>query len=325
MVNVVFSYSHADERLRNRLEVALATLKRVGGIETFHDRRITPGSDLDDGISALFERSDVILALLSPDFLASDYCYQREMGRALERHRDGTVRLIPIILRPCEWQQSPLGDLLALPEDGKPVSRCPDEDEAFLEISQGIRAALDEMQVRHLGEHGSGPQIRPNVQRGSPDPTIKGPLRPEPPRSSNLRIKQTYSEADRDRFKVEAFDFMARFFENSLEELKRRNPVIEASFRRIDAKQFTSKVYRDGEKVGFARVFMGTGVLTSGIAYASHESLHGGYNEMVTVRAFDDGMFLQSMGMSHRGGQEQRLTPEGAAELYWELLMKGLR
>ena len=84
-----FSYSHKDEELRNALEVHLAMLKRQGLIEAFHDRRIVAGEPLDEAIDAYLETADVILCLVSPDFIASEYCYSRAMGRALERHKAG--------------------------------------------------------------------------------------------------------------------------------------------------------------------------------------------------------------------------------------------
>jgi len=81
MAVVFFSYSHADEELRDQLEKHLTMLKRQGAIETFHDRRIPAGNEVDRSISAELERADVILLLVSPDFLASAYCYDIEMQR----------------------------------------------------------------------------------------------------------------------------------------------------------------------------------------------------------------------------------------------------
>ena len=89
MATIFFSYSHADEALRDRLEVHLSLLKRQGVIETWHDRRISPGEAIDRSIGTRLDTADVILLLVSPDFVASDYCYDVEMTRALERHERG--------------------------------------------------------------------------------------------------------------------------------------------------------------------------------------------------------------------------------------------
>lgn len=114
-------------------------LKRQEVISVWHDRRLLAGDELDNGISTHLEKADIILLLVSPDFLASEYCYSKEMLRALERHDSGDANVIPVILRPCEWQKAPFGKLLVAPVDGKAVTKWPDRDDAFLDITQAIR------------------------------------------------------------------------------------------------------------------------------------------------------------------------------------------
>ena len=97
MARVFFSYSHKDEALRDQLEVHLTLLKRQGLIEAWHDRRILAGSELDKSIASEMEASNIILLLISPDFIASDYCYATEMTRAMERHESRSARVIPIM------------------------------------------------------------------------------------------------------------------------------------------------------------------------------------------------------------------------------------
>lgn len=89
-------------------------------ITTWHDRRIAPGEDLHGQIDDHLNTADIVLLLVT-DFLASDYCYDVEMNRAMERHERGEARVIPVILRPCDWHGAPFGRLLAVPPDGKPV------------------------------------------------------------------------------------------------------------------------------------------------------------------------------------------------------------
>src|SRR3981081_1929616 len=103
MATLFFSYSHRDEALRDQLEKHLTMLKRQGFIETWHDRRITAGEPIDQAISSNLETAEIVLLLVSPDFLASDYCYEREMSRAIERHNHGSSTVIPVILRACDW------------------------------------------------------------------------------------------------------------------------------------------------------------------------------------------------------------------------------
>lgn len=136
-----FSYSHADEKLRDELAKHLRILERQGIIETWHDRRIEAGECWESEILKHLQTADIILLLVSADFLASDYCWDIEMKNALERHGTGTAKVIPVILRPCSWQDAPFGKLQALPKDGKPVVDWPSWDHAFLEVASGIMEA----------------------------------------------------------------------------------------------------------------------------------------------------------------------------------------
>jgi GTPase SAR1 family protein len=143
-----YSYAHEDQALRDQLEKHLRQLQRQGLISEWHDRKILPGGMWADEIDAHLERASIILLLVSPDFLSSDYCYDIEMRRALERHESGEARVVPIILRPCDWQHSPLQDLQCLPRDGKPVTQWPDQDEVFNTITQGLRRVIEQRQAR---------------------------------------------------------------------------------------------------------------------------------------------------------------------------------
>ena len=102
MAELFFSYSHRDEVVRDELETHLVMLKRQDVIETWHDRRIVAGDEFDGQISEHLENADIILLLVSPYFLASNYCYDVEMKRAMERHEQGTARVIPVITDPCD-------------------------------------------------------------------------------------------------------------------------------------------------------------------------------------------------------------------------------
>jgi hypothetical protein len=142
-IEVFYSYSHKDEKLRDKLETALSTLKRQGVITGWHDRKMSAGDEWKNQIDEHLNSARVILLLISPDFIASDYCYDKEMMRALERHDKGEARVIPIILRACDWQGLPFGMLQALPKDGKPVRSWSDIDAAFLDVAKGIRFAVE--------------------------------------------------------------------------------------------------------------------------------------------------------------------------------------
>lgn len=148
MARLFFSYSHKDETLRTELEIHLATLKRQGVIDTWHDRGITAGREFDREISKELEAADIILLLISPYFIASDYCYDIELKRALEKHTAGEAVVIPVILHPSDWQSLPFGRLTATPLDGKPISDFPNIHAAFLQVNQAIRKAAEEVNAR---------------------------------------------------------------------------------------------------------------------------------------------------------------------------------
>src|SRR5258708_5001375 len=102
-VNIFYSYSHRDEALRQELETHLAQLKGDGLVEGWHDRMIPAGTEWESSIDKQLESAQIILLLISPDFLASNYCYDIEMTRALERHDAREATVIPIILRDVDW------------------------------------------------------------------------------------------------------------------------------------------------------------------------------------------------------------------------------
>lgn len=313
MATVFFSYSHADELLRDQLETQLALLKRQGVIETWHDRRIGAGEDLHNAISSNLEQADIILLLVSPDFLASDYCYEKEMMRALERHDAGEAVVIPVILRPSDWHGAPFGRLMATPKDGRPVTQAPDRDHALLEVAKAIRGAAE-----RLGRKASIPNVIT-----IPNP----PVRVAEPRSSNLRLAKQFTDRDIDTFRNETFEYMAKFFENSLHEVEDRNPGIEGNFRRIDGNRFTATLYRNGKSAAVCTIFMG-GHFGKGIAYSSNEtSASNSFNEHLSAESDEQSMFLRSMGMAHFTGnvRDQKLSKEGAAELYWEMFIARLQ
>lgn len=143
-VKIFFCYAHEDEALLNKLKMHLRPLQRLGLIDVWHDRDIDAGTVWEQEIRKQLNDSQIILLLVSPDFMDSDYCYSAEMSQALERHAQGKVLVIPIILRHIYWQ-GVLGKLQALPKDAIPVSdpRWGTMDEAFFSIAEGIRKVVE--------------------------------------------------------------------------------------------------------------------------------------------------------------------------------------
>lgn len=316
MTKLFFSYSHADEQLRDTLEKQLSALKRQGLIDTWHDRRILAGDEVDHKIAQNLEEADIILLLVSADFLASAYCYDVEMQRAIERHNAGQARVIPVILRPCDWHESPFGKLMAAPKDGRPVTSWPDLDEAFLDVVRSIKAAICE----RVGPRPASAPERPSPINAAVAPVV------EQPRSSNLRTRRTFAESDKDSFVDSTFEYMAAFFENSLKELEARNSDLTTRFRQIDADRFTAVVYRNGEAVARCKIVRG-GMFGNGISYsANDQGSDNSSNENLSVEHDDQNLFMKPMGMPvHMAQRDAHLTPEGASEYYWSLLVQPLQ
>jgi len=107
----------------------------------------------------------LILLLISPDFVASTYCSSIEARRAMERHQAGEARVISIILRPTDWKGVQFERLQALPTNAKPITTWPNSDQAFLNVAQGIRKAVEELQGKHPGSHASSPPVLISTQQ----------------------------------------------------------------------------------------------------------------------------------------------------------------
>jgi TIR domain len=312
------SYSHADADLRDQLEKHLSGLKRQGLISSWHDRRIMAGENVDETIDSHLDAAEIVLLLISPDFIDSDYCYEREMKRALERNAKGEARVIPVILRPCDWHDLPFGKLLATPKDGKAITTWPNIDSAFLDVVTSIKSALKE-----LGPS-TKPEPRKRVEAAAQEPrnSIEVPVR-----SSNLRITKKFTDLDRDRFRHDGFEFIAKFFENSMKELVASKAGVEKTYRRIDANRFSAAAYRDGDKVCQGSASIAGGMMGHGsIEYSMTDEPRGsGMNEAVSVKADDQALYFEAFGMQSSGRDKEKLTFQGAAELFWELFIRPLQ
>uniref|UniRef100_UPI0019525454 tetratricopeptide repeat protein n=1 Tax=Leptolyngbya sp. CCY15150 TaxID=2767772 RepID=UPI0019525454 len=205
-LSAFISYSHRDEDFKDELVIHLATLKRQGKISAWQDRDIEAGAEWDSEIKQQLEAAELILLLITPRFLASDYCYDLEMQRAVERHNEGTARVIPIIVKPCDWQGTPFSKLQVVPKDAKPITKWDDQDEAFLNVVQSIRKAVESLQAKK--PLGTTVEASPVV----PDPSASGnptaSALPAPRASSPFSTYNPATFAGRD---AETANLTARF------------------------------------------------------------------------------------------------------------------
>lgn len=318
MASVFFSYSHKDEALRDQLEGHLALLKNQGEIEAWYDRRIVAGDEIDDSIFDKLETADIILLLVSSDFVSSTYCYSREMKRAMERHEAGQARVIPVILRHCDWRSAPFGKLMAAPRDGKPIMAWPDQDEALADVAMQVRRAVEAVHTATVSK-----QNRPKFEETATSSVPVAPNAEALPRSSNLRLKKEFTEKDCDDFLRSTFEFVCRFFEGSVNAIGQRNPDVKGSFDRIDTRKMAAILYRNGKKIAECSVRLEGLGRSNGIAFSHNASgAQGSYNELLSVVVSDQNLYFKFMGIAWTGGGDKHLSQEGAAEFLWDMFIK---
>jgi len=262
------------------------------------------------------------------DFIASDYCYEREMTRAMERHENGDARVIPVILRPCDWHDLPFGRLLAAPQDGKPITKWSDTDEAFLDVERAIKAAVKEIAEKSKSVHESARIVaNPSVTHRLV-PTEGVVETPRVPCSSNLRVKKrVYRPRPRSipaRVLRVHRPILRKLNAGTGEKKSRAKPEVSE----VDAAHFTAAVYRHGQKVCKCSVSISGGNFGSdSIEYAMDDSpRHSGMNEAVSVKADDQMLYFQALGMHSYGRREkEKLSPQEAAEVFWDLFVQPLQ
>jgi hypothetical protein len=318
---VFISYAHADETLRDRLGKHLKPMVREGLIEPWHDRQLLPGADFGNEIDENLEGADLILFLASADSLASEYCDEIELKRALERHEAGEAVAVSIILDHCDWRNTPLVKFIVLPKDGKEVVKHPNHNEAFQQITEELRRLLES---KGFGAEAPTPkQVYLQVGTSSPP-------------SANLSVKKEFRDRDRSKFLNESFTYIRDFFEGSLKELEARHPEIDTEFRELDADRFTAKIYRERKEASSCSILRSEGGMAGrwGIMFqdgtaATRNSMSGALSVDDDGQAlgFDARSFDQHSAFFGYGFNQERglLSQRGAADVLWERLIKPLQ
>lgn len=300
------SYSHRDSEALERLHVHLAGLRRDNLIFEWYDREILAGDVLDDQISQELEQADLFLLLVSPDFIASDYCVDKELGRALERHEAGTARVIPIIVEPCDWaSMSSLHRLKALPHDAKPLSEWANANTAYLNVVQEIRRVCEE--------------ARPK-ERQAEQPVTKE----DTSNTSRYRIQRDFDDIDRSEFRDAAFEVTKDYFERAISEI---NTIDGLKGRLVDSSpvSFGCTIVNRHQTQGTAHITVhrgGAGAMMGDIFWSFEEnSSPSSANGWVNVSSDEYEQFLEGLGSFH--GQElKHASPVQFAENLWEQLIE---
>jgi len=202
-MKIFVSYSHKDAGHFERVSNILHRLKRHKLVEEWYDRKIAPGQEWEEAIDEKLKTADVVLLLVSPDFVGSDYAYYREMQQALERHEQGEAVVIPIIVRPVDWEGEPFGKLQALPRDAKPVTEWSNRDTAWLDVARGIRKAVEEPRIRPVEQQSEGKTLD-----AIPSPDLKG--KEERHRQYYQYVESIWADEQLNRSEVEWADARAK-------------------------------------------------------------------------------------------------------------------
>ena len=300
--SIFISYSHVDERTLDRLHKHLAMLQRDGLISAWYDRAILPGADLNADISQELDAGDIFVALVSPDYLASNYCYEKEFERALARHERGEMRIVPVIVEPCDWLSSPLQKFMALPKDGKPISEWTNANTAYLDVVTGLRRLA----------------ISP------PSVTVGGASSiPPGEKARRVRLKRDFDVIEKAEFADKAFAVMREYFKSAAAELSSASEDLRTRFEEMNATAFTCTLVnraRRGNQDAHITVRNNKGRHAFGDvsyvfeAHADSNATHGAIraeNDEYDIYLTVDHMF------GGRGGDTAKMSPERAAEWLW--------
>lgn len=184
-LKVFVSYAHEDEPHRATLLAHLSALEDEGLIEIWHDRKITGGQEWAGAIGAALKEAQIFLLLISADFLDSDYCNDVELAEAIGLHESGRARVVPVILRSCDWQHSRFARFNALPPDGLPVTELEHPDQGFTAVARGVRAIVGELRAVAVDGHA------PAGRAGAVPPPPQSPSAPPPEAAAVKRPRLT--------------------------------------------------------------------------------------------------------------------------------------
>lgn len=301
---VFISYSHADAALLERLHKHLAQLQRDGSLDGWYDREITAGGRIDHEIETELARASIFLACASPDYLASNYCMDKELEAALRREANGDLLIVPVIFEPCEWPRSPLGKFKAVPRDGKAVSEHTNVNVALLDVAS---------ELRRLAGHLSAPV---ETKSAYPVPDVSG----APSNVGRYRVKKDHDALHKRDFVETAFMEIYKFFEASAQELA-SIPDIEARLTPISGDKFSCTILNRGIQRGFETLHVRRGGnfgaidILYGERFSSNTS-NGGFS----VDSDDYELFLKPTMFNFRQ-QNEMLSPRQAAQMLWDDLL----
>lgn len=224
MKKAFIAYARTDKEMVARLRTHLAGLKHAEKLETWFDGEITVGEPWEERISNELNRSNIVILCVSADFLASKYVQTVEMPRALERNQAGQCQVLPVILKPCAWQEHPFARLQVTPEGGKPVTKYTDQEEAWTEVIQAIHKTIEP-----VPSHSNSLPLTESA--------------PIPEGAPAKRFHQTPSDHDIDKFVLETIAGIRQYFQASIKNLENANPGWKGEIRTMGNDAFEATIY----------------------------------------------------------------------------------
>lgn len=302
MAHAFISYSHSDEHTVKRLQVHMAQLKREDLISSWYDGEIKAGDTLDNSIINELNRSDIFLAVISPDYLHSAYCFDVEFQQALDNFHAGKVRIVPIIAQPCDWKSSSFGKLKAIPKDGKPISDWANENNAFLNIIDELRKLVS-----------TAPVISKPSTAGAPADA-----------SSRYKVKRDFDPIDLLNFRDESFELIHKYFRDAIEEINGVDQIKARFVREREKQQFTC-VVTNRAKIG-STGYVSIGVQeagnhfdNAGISYALADDLNQHiYGNTFNIEYDDYSLFWTKRNVMYGREKTKPMKAKEIAELLWD-------
>lgn len=325
LINVVCSYSHEDENYCTKLVKHLKIMESEGLINTWHDRKIEPGQVLEEEIEEAFSSADIILLLISSDFFNSDYCCKTEMPKALKRHEERKSIVIPVILRSCDWKESPIRTLLAVPTDGKPLSQFSNIDDGLLQVVDAVKKARtvllqwNKESGKRITSSSNNTNSKVKSSLNSPNTFIT--------RSKNLEIRKNFTDRDYELALKECIRFLGEFFTNSLAELSNSNGEIDYDIDWHGNDRFECKIYENGRGVSHCHIWrLKVDISQNEIRYYSGEWSMGAFNYSMAVGS--DGRsigFKVVVGRIFDDKPVKLLNQVDVAEYFWANFIEPLQ
>lgn len=325
MPKVVISYAHEDHNFLSKLTVHLMSLERTGQIDSWSDRKINPGQDFNQEIEKQFDSADIILLLVSPDFIASDFCYNTEMSKALERHKNQQAVVIPVILRPCNWKKLPFAKLKAVPYDGMPIASYKDIDSGFLEVVEAVRDATKSLDNTKTTMDG-GTSVLPSSNMSGSDGFRKSENLATP-RSKNLQIRKKFTDKDFDVAMETGMSYVCSYFKNSLEDLEKQNEQIHVKFRSSGSDRFEATIYQNGQQECICGIWLDQSPFQQKeIRYNSWGLSTDSYNYSFVAESNKNSIkFRTLIGRTSDEKSDYLYSKEEMAEFFWSCFIEPIQ